>query len=416
MPPLRPALACLPLVALLVANDAPRRWTGPGFEPLTRERVAALPAAEQPAWTAYLEVSARLAAADAAFLAEDLRGLGLDRPLPAPERRGGELPLDRPAAWYGTAEARALADRIVSYQTPAGGWSKSLDYRQPRPPGGDFGPEPLYRGTFDNDATVPELRFLARVASAAGNDEGRAYREAFLRGLGYVFAAQYPNGGWPQIFPLASGYHDSVTFNDGVMTHLLSLLREVATGAAPYAFVPAALRADAAGRLQRGIACVLAAQVEAGGRLTAWGQQHDALTLAPCAARNFEPVSLSADESAGLVRFLLTLDSPSPAVVAAIEGAAAWFERTTIRDAAWTDPDGRGRRLVPAPGAPPLWARLYEIGTDKPVFGDRDRSIRYAVEEISAERRDNYAWYVTSPAGVLRQYAAWRKRHAQESP
>jgi hypothetical protein len=38
-------------------------------------------------------------------------------------------------------------------------------------------------------------------------------------------------------------------------------------------------------------------------------------------------------------------------------------------------------------------ARLYELETDRPVFGDRDRTIHNAVEEISPERRNGYGWY-----------------------
>ena len=82
--------------------------------------------------------------------------------------------------------------------------------------------------TFDNDSTYSELRYLAEVAAAGGETRRvDAWRQAFLRGLDYVFAAQYPNGGWPQIYPLAGSYHDDITFNDDAMIHLLTLLRDI---------------------------------------------------------------------------------------------------------------------------------------------------------------------------------------------
>ena len=70
----------------------------------------------------------------------------------------------------------------------------------------DFDAAPMshwhYVGTFDNDATFTELSFLARVITA-GNAPGNAYYIAsFQRGMDYVLAAQYPNGGWPQVWPL----------------------------------------------------------------------------------------------------------------------------------------------------------------------------------------------------------------------
>jgi hypothetical protein len=37
------------------------------------------------------------------------------------------MPLTRPVEWYGSEEARRIADAIVSFQTPAGGWSKNLN-------------------------------------------------------------------------------------------------------------------------------------------------------------------------------------------------------------------------------------------------------------------------------------------------
>ena len=38
--------------------------------------------------------------------------------------------------WYGSAEARAVADSVIQYQSPQGGWPKSTDLAiPPRSPG-----------------------------------------------------------------------------------------------------------------------------------------------------------------------------------------------------------------------------------------------------------------------------------------
>jgi len=392
------------------ATEAPRGWNEPGFQPVTAARIAAeLPPAEQAPWSAYLAESARRRALNDSLITAELAMLGREKVTPPPAARGTPLPLKNDAAWYAGPEARALADHVLSYQTPAGGWNKAVSFSRPRAPGEDFGRETRYRGTFDNDATVPQIRFLALVAHAAG-DAGAAYRDGFVRGLEYVFAAQFPNGGWPQIYPLSGGYHDSLTFNDNMTAHLLGLLRDTAAGTGALSIAPPELRIEAARRFERGLSMLLATQVRIGGEATAWGQQHDALTLEPCAARNFEPASLSSAESAKLVEFLMTVEPRRPAITAAIEAAAAWMERTRIMNHAWTDPDGQGRRLVPTPGAGPLWSRLYEIGTDKPIFGDRDKTIHYAIEEVSRERRDGYSWFDDGPATVLRRLPAWRSR------
>jgi hypothetical protein len=85
-----------------------------------------------------------------------------------------------------------------------------------------------YVGTIDNDATISELRFLARVQQAVAGADGDPYRAAAVKGLRYLLEAQYPNGGWPQVYPLAGGYHDAVTFNDDALANVAELLSAAA--------------------------------------------------------------------------------------------------------------------------------------------------------------------------------------------
>ena len=35
---------------------------------------------------------------------------------------------------------------------------------------------------------------------------------------------------------------------------------------------------------------------------------------------------------------------------------------------------------------------MYEVGTNKPIYGDHDGKIHYTFEEISEERRSGYSW------------------------
>jgi PelA/Pel-15E family pectate lyase len=104
--------------------------------------------------------------------------------------------------------------------------------------------------------------------------------------------------------------------------------------------------------------------------------------------------------------FLMTLGEPSPAVLASIEGAAAWLKASTITGFAWRNVENRGRLLVPDAGAGPLWSRLYEIGSNRPIFG-RENRVLYDVSEVSRERRDGYSWYGNGPARYLEEYRQW---------
>ena len=420
-----PAAVLLALASAILPVQAAVIGASTAAPPLTAARIDALPRSQRAAWSDYLVRSTRQMQADRAALAAELKRAGMKDVIVPPSGFGARsVPLDRPAEWYAGAEARRIADIVVSFQTPAGGWSKNLNLADhPRRPGEHFAPNNLsrfatagdfdtpadlrweYVGTLDNDATITELRFLAKVATAA--EENRAaYQAAFQRGLDYLFDAQYPNGGWPQVWPLQGGYHDAITFNDDAMIHAVELLRDVAAGEAPFAFVDAAQRKRARAAMDKGIACILACQIAAGGRRTVWGQQHDMLTLQPVAARNYEPAAQCSSESASLLLFLMTLPR-SQAITAAVDAGIAWLKKTALYDKAWTR-GPNGRDLAASPGAGPLWARFYALGTDQPVFGDRDKSIHDTVSEISLERRNGYSWYTPAPKAALDRYQQWK--------
>lgn len=323
--------------------------------------------------------------------------------------------LRQPEAWYATDEASQLAANVVLYQTSSGGWPKNTDFS--KPPSASFlarVAKGSIEATIDNGGTTTPLQLLARVISNRGNAAPQELRAAFLRGYDYLLASQYENGGWPQFFPLKEGYYTHVTYNDNAMVNVLELLRDAARGDPKFAFVDADRRARAASAVEKGIGCILHTQVKRNGRLTAWCAQHDEKTLEPAWARKYEPPSLSGSESVGVVRFLMAVEKPSPEIIAAVEGAVAWFEKTRLdglrveRIAPGAKAD---RRVVHDASAPPIWARFYEIETDRPLFLDRDSVTHYDYAEISAERRGGYAYYGSWPAALLaKDYPRWRQR------
>ena len=423
----------IPILAGTSAAPASIIGTSPPAESLTKERIEQLPPSQQHAWLAYLDRSARQRQADRAFLSAEMKRAGIDKPFVPPENPAARsIPLDRDASWYRGTEARHIADVIVSFQTPAGGWGKNLNMsKEPRRPGeaftsnnlsrfvtpGDFDaprePEWNYVGTIDNDATTTQIRFLARTISALRPNASNAYRSAFLRGMNYLFEAQFPNGGWPQVWPLEGGYHDAITYNDDAMINVMELMRLVAAGTGDYSFVPHKIRKRADASYARGIECVLATQIKVNGKQTVWPQQDDPLTLQPVSARNFEPPAQCSSESADLLLMLMNdLPHPSAEQKQAIRAAAEWFRTTAIYGQSWgRTPEGRG--LVSSPGAGPIWARYYQIATDRPVFGDRDKSIHDNVNEISKERRYGYRWYSADPQNALDRFEIWSKEHTE---
>lgn len=332
----------------------------------------------------------------------------------------GSLPKD--PAWTASAEARALAENLLLYQLPSGGWPKNTDMARPLSAAdkAQLTKRTDAEATIDNGATTGEIRALATIHVATGEARFRAAAE---KGIAYLLTAQYANGGWPQYFPLRSGYYRRITFNDQAMVRTLELLDDVAAARSPYGWTEPTLRTRAREAVRRGVDCILRCQIVTAGVRTAWGAQHDEVTFAPAAARAFEPVSLASAESVGIVRFLLRDERPAPEVVAAVNAAVAWLRAVRIDGAVWETvdapnlPKGRDRVFRRDPAAGPLWARFYEIGTNRPIFIGRDREIHYAVDEIEHERRIGYAWYNDNARSLLeREFPRWQKRVNAAAP
>lgn len=312
---------------------------------------------------------------------------------------------DKPDAWYRSEEGARITTNVLSWQSPQGSWPKNTDTMTKAFTGS---PDTL-RGTFDNGATVDELRFVARAFRATGDpDVRRNCKKAFLRGLDHILKAQYPTGGWPQYHPPGTGYARHITFNDGAMIRLMIFVREVVTSP-DYEFVDAGRRDAARTAVNRGVQCILKCQIVVDGKRTAWCAQHDAIDYSPRPARTYELVSLSGGESVGILQFLMSLDKPSPQVAEAVAAGIAWFESVKLAGIRQAVIDG-DKAIVADPDAPPLWARFYEIGTNRPIFSGRDGVKKYRMAEIEAERRNGYAWYGTWGQALVSEYARWREK------
>ena len=324
----------------------------------------------------------------------------------------------QPAAWYGSVEATRIADNLLLYQRDVGGWDKNIDMALA------LGPkeraeiekekrDPEAHSTIDNDATYTQMRYLAKVYTAIPQER---FAASFRRGFDYLMKAQYANGGWPQFYPLRHGYWSHITYNDDAMIGVLETLRDIVDRKPEYAFLSDAERARAKQAMDKGVECILKTQVVQGGKLTVWCAQHDEITLAPAQARAYEFPSLSGSESVGVVRFLMGIPRPSPEVVRAVEGAVAWFRANKLTGIkveakpAPGMPKGVDNTVVADAAAPPLWARFYELGTNRPIFSGRDSVVRYAMAEIEYERRNGYRWYVDRPAKLIDvDYPEWVK-------
>jgi PelA/Pel-15E family pectate lyase len=327
---------------------------------------------------------------------------------------------------YPTTAVREIAENILLYQKTNGGWPKNYDMRAILSPEQRTALEASVgelNTTIDNGATHSQIEFLAHAAIRFDDER---YRASALRGIDFLLQAQYPNGGWPQFYPQTKGYRKYITYNDGAMIGVMELLRRIVRNESQYRFVDDERRERVRAAFGKGIECILKTQIVQGGIPTAWCQQHDQIDLRPRSARAFEPAAVTAQESAGILRFLMKLDHPTPEVIASVQGAVRWFVHsrlTGIRVDEVPAPPTRyeyhataiDRVVVEDASAPPLWARFYELETNRPLFCNRDGKPVYSLSEVERERRTGYAWYTSDPTRVLQAYPAWRVAHGVEA-
>ena len=296
--------------------------------------------------------------------------------------------------------AKAAADALAVGQLESGGWDYLVEfdptlsrkwYRRT-----DVGQVPAAEAakrrnvtTFDDDNTQSAIRLLVAVADASkGADEPRDRRIRAARdyALTRMLAAQRPNGGWPQRwtgvpvdpreYPVRparypqeypreypkTNYNGHYTLNDNTQRDCVMTLLDAAKR-----LQRPDLRAAA---LKGGDFVILAQMPEP---QPTWAQQYNP-QLEPAWARAFEPPSVCSNESGGAMRLLIDLyvETGDAKYLEPLPRAIAWFKRSEI--------------------APGLWARLYELHTNKPIYGDRDGKIHYTVEELTPERQTGYSW------------------------
>ncbi|GAB4094020.1 pectate lyase [Flaviaesturariibacter terrae] len=317
----------------------------------------------------------------------------------------------------------SLADNMLLYQRAVGGWPKhidevKIDYSKPLSEGeraGLLDDKSRNDATIDNWATSKEIRYLVKAYGKTGN---AAYLHAAEDGVDYLLRMQYANGGFPQFWPDTSGYRKAITYNDNAMVNALNILWDVAHRSNGFEAMNHKLVKPAQWAVDKGIDCILNTQVRVHGHLTGWCAQHDKNNFAPVKARSFELVSLSGMESVGIVAFLMKIEHPSAAVRQSIESAVEWLRSSRIEGFSYGDvaapglPKGKDRSLQPDSNGV-VWARFYDIETNRPFFSGRDGVKKWNLAEIEHERRIGYGWYGTWPKELLdKEYPEWKKRNA----
>jgi hypothetical protein len=262
--------------------------------------------------------------------------------------------------------------------------------------------------TFDDNNTQSALTFLMKFLEVATNlppEQLKPARAALDFGLNRMLDAQYPVGAWPQRFTGAphdparhpirpasiatnwprhwphADYGGFYTLNDNTQSDCIRTMLAAYRHTGDKRFLEAARRG--------GDFLILAQLPEP---QPAWSQQYN-YEMQPAWARAFEPPSVCAGESSGVIRTLgrLYLETGEEKFLKPAPAFFAWVQRSQLSSN--------------------RWARLYELQTNKPIYGDRDGEIHYTRAEISAERQRGYSWESDFD---LPQTIAWFERMKRE--
>jgi len=255
--------------------------------------------------------------------------------------------------------ARKAADAIVFGQHHLGGWHYFIDFD----PKGladwyrtqasrfRYGLEEYryYYGnaTFDDHVTPDAASFLLRFYRTTRE---AAYRGPVLKALDFLLLSQYPNGAWPQRYPLRYDFaHDGLpdytsyyTLNDGAAEGIVALLLEAYDTLGDARYFEGA---------RRGVDALIALQGPDG--QAGWAEQYGP-DMRPAAARTHEPAGYVVRESRGVIALLQAfyMRTGDPRYLAPIPRCLDWFDRINREAAA---------ARYPTP-------RYWEPGTNKPLY------------------------------------------------
>ena len=205
--------------------------------------------------------------------------------------------------------------------------------------------------TFDDDVHAGAARFLMSLYLETLDPRWRAPLD---KALEFVLASQFPNGAWPQRYPLRDDYSSCYTYNDGVIEGNIFLLLEA------YEKLGDTRLKDAA---RRGMEFVVKSQLpppQAG-----WALQYGK-DMKPAKARNYEPAAVTPGQTIECIRSLETFYkiTGDKGFLRGIPDAVRWLENSVLNG-------GKGAVYE---GKTYTHATFYEPGTNKPIYPHRKKS------------------------------------------
>ncbi|NND34726.1 MAG: hypothetical protein HKN76_19220 [Saprospiraceae bacterium] len=247
--------------------------------------------------------------------------------------------------------AKDAAYALIKGQNELGGWEHKIYFNRPL-------------GTmvsFDDNQTQGAISFLMALDQEIDDTK---LDSSIAKALEMMVRSQLDHGGWPHRYPEQHNYHDFATFNDQGINDCIRVMLEASKYYDDTAFEQSLHKA---GRF------LILSQLPP--PQPGWAQQYNAY-LQPAWARSFEPPSVCPQVTLHNINTLLDLFefSNERIYLEPIHDALRWLRESQL-------PNGK-------------WGRFLEIGTNKPLYYDRDRIRVNSLEELSLERRTGYGYEI----------------------
>lgn len=269
------------------------------------------------------------------------------------------------------------ANALILGQNELGGWEHKIHFDRPK----------RNRVSFDDNQTQSAISFLMALDQEVDNPE---LRKAVEKALKMMFESQLDNGGWPHKYPWQGNYHDYATFNDKGINDCIRVMLE-----ADSYYKNEAINKS----LHKVGRFLMISQLPP--PQPGWAQQYNEF-LQPAWARTFEPPALCPNVTVKNINSLIDLYEHTGLenYLEPIPDALRWLKESRL-------PNGK-------------WGRFLELGTNKPLYYDRDRIRVESVDELSLERSTGYGYEtnikVALDAAELRYMQAMGKVERKAKP
>lgn len=247
--------------------------------------------------------------------------------------------------------AREAGNALIKGQNAYGGWSHKIYFNRPNEP----------RVSFDDNQTQSAISFLIMLDQYIDQQD---LTGAIERAMDMMLKTQLASGAWPHQYPPQGNYHDYATFNDRGINDCVRVMLEAVKH---YDRDEYRQSLDRVGRF------ILISQLPP--PQPGWAQQYNEY-LQPAWARSFEPPSVCPLVTVHNLNTLmdLYLFNKDRKYLEPIPDAIRWLKDSRL-------PNGK-------------WGRFLELGTNKPLYYDRDRIRKSSLDELSLERKTGYAYEV----------------------